>query len=361
MRFSWLYAIGAVKSFSSLLTYTNGVLPIVGSFGLPTMVEKAKVNRYVLFALFLFVVQISYWFVQLDIVTTLRLMQLFLLFSLSFWVRKTLSFESLRHIILFLVLINVLSVLFELIYSAPLNLGDSVRRIFGLGFRRYVGIGGDANFSALLFASFSLIALFRKWYVLCLLCVLTQFLFVSRAVLLVLVVVVYVWYFVPKTLYRLLVSILITGCFLYPAVLIAFDYFFGSSYWEVINTLLSDRYVYHVAYSLMGADNWLLGVGYFNGTNVVRDYMTYTPMRPWITHQQHSIYLQILSEFGFVAFVYCYFAILKLIKCLSASGLILLLFLAVCFLTLNGLSEWCVWIGLSMFIRESDGRNTYNI
>ncbi len=285
-----------------------------------------------------------------------RLLQLLLMIYFLQFVAREYSpktFEYGGYLILTLHLIQVLA---ESI-GPP---SGFLRRIWGINIPRFSGVIGEPNFSAALLLGFAGILYFQKNKRLAVLMSLGILPTLSRAGFICMVFLFFSWTLAKysKKLgsifsYTVLVLGILAPIFAYIANKNA-----DSNQLKAL--IEKSQRIYLVPGHIdIGLDHPVLGVGYRNSINYINtktEYVKSLSRKPPLKSEQHSLYVQVFSEFGFVGLIlflsfvfYIHYLALLRDPLLSSTWSILLF----CFVFMNGLSELVIYLVAGYILNQS--------
>jgi hypothetical protein len=234
---------------------------------------------------------------------------------------------------------------------------------------RYVGLAGDPNFSGMLCAVAAMMLFsFRekyKFFVGLVIVFISLFTF-SRTILVV--------YFVfslgmlmGRKLLRIYCWFLLALLFLFPVCLLLIDNYASIDDKVDLTKLTSTRYPFWVAYCASGMQS-PLGNGYFNSLEdalnyIDVDFLLRNDLSEYVNQdlvraegvrsvfiEQHSLQLQVLSDFGVIGYLSFWFLIFVLIwdvlKIDNKKALVIVGSL-VGYTFINALSEWALWCSVA--------------
>jgi hypothetical protein len=227
---------------------------------------------------------------------------------------------------------------------------------------RYAGAMGDANFSAFLAGTvFWLGILVKKRGVVWLSLILLPF-FNSRGAWLALGMaggLGVVLRSAPR-LGRIVAVLVFCGVVGYPLWIGGISRWGGDGLSERLNQITSWRYALHQAYGRLGLERPLLGWGYFNARSRIEGYLSKTALQsttdPTRTRlpEQHSVYLQVFSDFGAVGyalFVFFLWRVFRVSARAGPAGGALWCYVMTGLLFLNGLGEWAFWVPAAVILK----------
>lgn len=115
-----------------------------------------------------------------------------------------------------------------------------------------------------------------------------------------------------RILRLLLLFGLVVCSFLYPILFNAYSRSLDAQEQLKVNLATSERLSYHTAYFEMGLRNPIGGVGFFNAQDLVEDYMVIPRLDKEKILEQHSLFLQIWSEFGVITYGLVFLLLMRL-------------------------------------------------
>jgi len=242
------------------------------------------------------------------------------------------------------------------------------RNIFGFVVPRYVGLAGDPNFSGMLCAVASMILFsFRKrvnFFVGMVIVFISLFTF-SRTVFIV--------YFVfslgmlmRRELFKIYCWFLLFLVFLFPVSLLLVDSYVSMDDKIYLTKITSARYPFWVAYCTLGIQS-PLGCGYFNSLENALDFidmdlLLHDDLSGYVNQglirkdgvravfiEQHSLQLQVLSDFGVVGYLSLWCLIFVLVWALLQSNnkkVLIIISSLVGYTFINAMSEWALWCSI---------------
>ena len=98
-----------------------------------------------------------------------------------------------------------------------------------------------------------------------------------------------------------------------------------------------------------------LGVGYFHGDVVMKQFDSYLPVNS-PPRQAHSIFMQVFGEFGwagyplFVAFL---LGVARIVRRAAPEQLATLIFVLLGYAFVSGLSDWAFWVPLGYILART--------
>lgn len=374
----FIISLSSVKFIFGVPFYLNSLLCGVGGFFLK---KKFTIFFPVIFVGLINVLSCLYYDAQ--IVSVARLFQLFLLISAA----EGISRLSYKIFLDYSCKIITAVIFFDFCFFCITVINNdvtSIRGAWGVTLPRLVGIMGNANYSAILYLCLMLLFLFSEekrkiqagYFI-----GIISFFTLSRATVLagcIVLVAYYIKKIFGNKLYKFYVYICFGVVLLFPIVLLSTNNIISESGKVVLTKWSSLRYPYWVAYADVGLKH-PFGVGYFNAENFVskkckehrEDIVALVHKAEPGQHksvgsiQQHSLQLQVISEFGWIGYFILTFPLLKLIHALMMDDdvhILVLLALFIGYTFINGLSDWTIWVitgSLSAYInvKKSDAGN----
>lgn len=356
-RFTWVSFLAVIKRYNVKNLYLQVLMPLIGliHFLFDRRVLKCSLLLFamIVFNLFNFITK------DVPISMVARLAQLTCIVCFMNFIYFHLNR---RRLIFILKAVSILSAVYfvsELIFVKP----RFVFEFLDFKIPRYNFIVGEVNFSGALFFGLFIISNYLKERFLQIIFLSLSIATFSRGVFLALLffgLCLFVRMYIPKLLYPLLVTSLIS-VILYPLLIVGANYLFDEETNRKI-TQKSGRYYLHAIYSIEGSQS-LIGNGYFESKKKVHDYLkSYDKIFPWMherldDNEQHSIQVQVLSDFGILGYVF--FSLFLILVALNIARKDVDLFiclnsLLVIFSFLNGLSEWIFWFFLGLSLQGTE-------
>ena len=342
-----------VKQFGTTPLYGQLIAPLIGLFHLFMDRRIAKISY---FLLLLFGTNIVSWFLN-DTPTDqiVRLGQSLLLVMFFNFLYFNLTKEFL---LMTLKVVAVLSVIL-LIVEVTFDMNTFERELFGMNIPRYGLIVGEPNFSGVLFVGMAQLAFLckKRWFF-------WGFLLLSLVPLSRAVFITYIFWGVMllfscpgKRIFRGISWGVLILFLLYPFIISQLHHFLPFHINRSMS-LLSPRYHQHMYYSKEGVKT-LWGEGHFQSRKRDREYWEkYRAQYSWLSTlykgEQHSVTVQVLSDFGWIGYVFFSLFILQVFKLVCASGTQYatgLLVLLVNFNFLNGLNEWIFYFFMACCLK----------
>lgn len=324
-------------------------------FGIVEFFKNPKLCHIVLFLLsilllnFLLIDQLDYFTYGLRAV---QLVGLFLTFNFLIINSMVIDYvKGAKFVLICSVLILIVDILLE-------RYALSSKFIFNIQIgRRYLGVSGEPNFSGFLLLVITLILFYYRSYRLVLLSIVTLFFTGSRASLLSLFLFVVLICFdrvlSQKMIKRLIVLIFLLGTL--SSVFIGFSMqHLSKKNKGILKYASSERSELYKSYINLFFEAPLLGHGYTNSAAKYKKnpskYGFHKPL------EQHSLYLQILTDFGLILFTVIYFLLLRLLIILPNKIGIFLLPALMNISFINAINEPILYIYLA-FIMNCGGIN----
>lgn len=289
----------------------------------------------------------------------LRLVQVFLMINFAYFICEIWKNQDAEKFSTFTTWLAAGLMILEIIFIGP----DGIKNYFGMQIPRYRGLLGESNFSAiiLVFNSLLLWELKKKGHFFLNLFLLL--LLASRTGALMLI-----FYFSFKYLYdhkkyfKGYLGFFFVISFLTPFIIYICNLILPIEFIVYIEKLSNGRFFLWYPYVVMGFKN-VLGVGYFQGIHHYEFYLkpilTFVDsIRGHQLNEQHSIYIQVFSEFGFICYaLFCYQVFLIIKKIYNSKIIVTFTTLMFGYLLLNGLTEYLLY--LTIGIGFSSGEMTF--
>lgn len=361
-----LVAISPIKYLFGIGVYLNAMFPLVGLIQLFKFKYVPLIFIPVVFSSFLNF--ISCYLQLASFESYLRIFQLILIIFGSIYVseRNNNFIPDLISRVFFPFLILDFACFLFFYFSD--NVSHS-RNVLCFVVPRYVGLAGDPNFSGILCAVAAMILFsFRekgKVFIGLIIVFISLFTF-SRTVL-----IVYIAFslglLIGRKLLRIYCFILLILLFLFPVFLLLTDNYASIDDKVFLTKITSTRYPFWVAYSSSGFQR-PLGNGYFNSIgdalnfidvdlllrNDLSEYVNQDLVRSngvrSVFIEQHSLQLQILSDFGVVGYLSFWFLVFVIIWAMLMSGhrqALVIVCSLVGYTFINALSEWALWCSIA--------------
>jgi O-Antigen ligase len=345
-----LVVAAAVKAPLGIPLYLNSVLLLLGVFSL---IVLQGVPRLFLWNLALVALgTLSAWRLGILADSGPRLMQLFLTLLATALIMR-LDPELLGRYLALLLPLSLLvlaaePLLPEAIYKA--------RVVFGVGISRQGGLHGEPNYNAMLYGVVGMILAQQRPRWLGIPPLLAAAPSLSRG----LVAAIVSWLGAKAVGRRAVWLAPLAAVVLcaQPLIVLAVDDVIGPDTRQQLNRLTSNRYMIWAAHAEAGAQA-PLGVGYFNAEAVITRFDSPAGRADRLIQtgpQSHSVFLQVLGEFGWVGYLLFVGFVLHLnliVARFAPRQLPLLLFILTGYAFLNGLTDWPFWVGIGYVLAHT--------
>ena len=295
-------------------------------------------------------------FLAKDFEGIVRLLQVFCLTGFSLFIinlgkRK---YEFLKQYSIITTILGIVVLIAE--YRFIGHSGE--KDLFGYSVPRYEGIFGESNYSSLLLLLVFAIHFVQKrlrWavftVVLCL-----PLLSRGMALSLFLFVALYFLERINRRLFYRTILWIFSFLSAAPFLVLFINNQFNPQTFEFIERLSAGRFYLWLPYIEMGLDN-ILGVGFFNGETFYPKYLNshlevVDNIRGHQINQQHSLFIQIFSEFGPVGYLLFIWQLFKIVKlgCHHHFALCLFSSMILGFSFLNGLTDFNLFFAIALCV-----------
>lgn len=361
-HFKYLTALAVIKKFSSHKTYLQIIAVVTGYLQLllnPRLL-KPLLPLFIMLGVNLLVMFHS----GFNIVQMGRLAQLLGMIGFCQFFVFQFNEEDESKLINLWEIFSILYFVLEWMYVKESGLYSK----YIPGLRRFYLITGEMNFSAIFYLMLMLVSFHLKKYRTFTVATIFQILAGSRSGLV--GVLCFILFLLAKktskTFFKVLVWVSLFGMLSYPFALLTSDYFFNPAQKRVLSIASSNRYYLHLIYAKLGIQN-PLGVGYFQGVESIKNFYDNNPnyvqnkledplQRPQLA-EQHSLFIQIFSEFGLVGYLLFCGCLLQMSLILYSRErwdlfVILFPFLSAC-MFLNVLHEVALYFLLAYVLKRS--------
>jgi len=366
----YLIPLGVIKRISGVKIYLN-VIPVI--FGIYYWVRYRKFDNFFLPLLIIIIINLYPTLTGDNL--TVGLLRLGQFIALIGFTNYLIYKVELKYFLQFICIWEIISIV--LFVANELYQFDSYGDKSFLGFNRFSFIVGEPNFSGLLYFSSFLIKINLKKYWSSSISIILMLLTFSRGIALGLTVFIllYVLYKLSEKYFKIIIYILGISIICYPVTLYAFSKLADASM-QMYFLSLSPRYYLHLAYINMFLDNPFFGVGYRSGINYLPEYIyglkthliiNLQYFSPLEISEQHSLFIQVLSEFGAISYLIFGLFLYKLFSmALKHSEILAIscLSFSVSLLFLNCLSEMSFYMFIAFIIKTSyldHGKNNNTI
>lgn len=361
-----LVAISPVKYLFGIGIYLNLMFPLIGLIQLFKYRYVSLIFIPVILTLLLNFV--SCYLNSASLESYLRIFHLiFIIFGSIYVSNRNINFipDLIRRVFFFVLILDFACFIFYYFF----DIVSHSRNVLNFVVPRYVGLAGDPNFSGVLCAVAAMILFsFRdkdKFVIGLIIFVVSLFTF-SRTVLIVYIV-FSLGLLMGRKLLRIYCFILLVLLFLFPVFLLLTDNYASIEDKVFLTKITSTRYPFWVAYSSSGFQR-PLGNGYFNSIgdalnfidvdlllrNDLSEYVNQDLVRSngvrSVFIEQHSLQLQILSDFGVVGYLSFWFFVFVIIWTMLMSGhrqALVIVCSLVGYTFINALSEWALWCSIA--------------
>jgi hypothetical protein len=341
--------VGSVKTICDVNVYGNIAILLLG------LLEFCRFR-------------LSYWFLlpiamcalQVGVLVTYRLtdenvvrvVQFVLMIYFGQYVARAKLFDRVPAYWFAFVLIGILLAL-EVKFVGPQN----VREVgFASFLPRYSGPRGDANFTALACCGLGVLAATRRFWLTSLAMMVLSMPSMSRGALVGVMAAIGISFVmrIRSGITRWIVVAMLLAPFAYPVLPWYCDNYLSRSEFDRLNETSSNRLLFQVGYFHMGLERPIFGHGFFQSQGDIIENLPYKVEWESEPLEQHSLYLQVWSDFGLVAFGL--FAVFFWYLATTAtrtrpSAVPCLAYIAYSMLFLNGLTDWTVWLLIGESLR----------
>ena len=355
-----------VKKFGAIPLYGQIIAPLIGLLHLSLDRRIAKISVSLLL---LFGTNVVSWFLNdMPSDQIIRIGQSLLLVMFF----NFLYFYLTRDFLL--MTLKIVGVLTLVLFLLELTFDMSMfkRNLFGILLVRYSLIVGEPNFSGVLLVGMAQLAFFCKKRFFFWGFVLLSLSSLSRAVFIAYIFwgIMFLLSCFGQRIFRVASWIVLILFLLYPFVISQLHHFMPFHFNRIMS-IQSPRYYQHMYYSNEGIKK-IWGEGHFQSRKKYREYWEkYKEQYPWIRNyykgEQHSLTVQVLSDFGWMGYLFFSLFILQIFKTVYASGVQYvtgLLVVLVNFSFLNGLNEWIFYFFiaccLTVFSPRKECYNDFN-
>lgn len=361
-----LVAISPIKYLCGTFVYLNIFFPLVGFIRLFKYRDFYFLFFPILVSCFLNLIVCFFHLAPME--SYLRIFQLILIIHAAMYVSAKSSdfFPNLILRVFFPVLI--LDFLCFMIFYFFGNVSHS-RFVFGFVVPRYVGLAGDPNYSGVLCAIVAMILFSFRQYIkffVGLVIFLVSLFTISRTILIVYIVFC-LGLLMGRKLLKIYCWLMLSLLFLFPVSLLLVDSYASMDDKVYLTKLTSTRYPFWVAYCSSGIQS-PFGSGYFNSLEdalnfIDVDLLLHDDLSGYVNQdlvrekgvrsvfiEQHSLQLQVLSDFGVFGYLSFWFLILVLIWGMLRSNnkeALIIVCSLVGYTFMNALSEWALWCSIA--------------
>ena len=354
-----LLALSVLKVPLGIKLFLN-IIPVL--IGLFYIVKQRRVDRFIAPALIMIFLNMVLGIYLKDWMTLIRLGQLTCMLGFSYFICDWINEERLLLVCRYMIIISCITFILEIFFKGAV----SAKHIaFNFYLPRFEGPMGESNFTAIIFAVCSMVFFhYKKWmfsglsFILIVLCASR-----TSAIMVLLFIIFNLMFLKRRDYLRYVAGVMFFFMLISPFMIWLIERYADLPIRSALERASAGRYYLQVAYVDMGIKN-ILGVGYFNGWNQFMEYLTpYLPIVDSIrTHQnneQHSIFIQVFSEFGVIGYLFFIWQILNVCKMIMKQNaellfLISVVFFGYCFL--NGLSDFILYLvigaGMSLNLRK---------
>lgn len=355
-------AFGILKAPLGIKLYLN-ILPIL--IGFLFILAKRKIDNVFLPMVVLLstgaVVSIYFQ----DLKSVLRLGQVFCMLGFStFLIRNKLSGFILFFKIIFL--LGFIVFIMELLFFRS---NYPIRSFVGYDFYRLNGPVGEVNYSGIFLSLAGVLALFsghKRFFLMACVCWLFTF---SRTSLLILILGPAFFIFNESCKKEWIKywfnNFILFLLFLTPVSVFSIDHYFSIESKVWIEKISNGRLYLMIPYVNMGLDH-PFGIGYFRGWDNYSVYLA--PIKEFVDsirssqiNEQHNIFIQVFSEFGYMGygiFIAFLVKLVRLVRIRQGEGEVTLLICSLIgYSLLNGLNEMIFYIILAYCLRTSSWKS----
>ena len=349
-----------------LKSNTNLIQPLTLS-----LITLKRLNLHYLAPIFIIlnydkVLKIKHLFYYLAPILLINLCHISLNFSTQSLLRMlqlcvaTLTLNIISHILnkKFLVTFIKMTLLLSILYITfdffQDNFIQTSKKVFGLKLsKRYLGIIGEPNFSALLTGVLALISFEIRKHLLSFLLIITYLPTSSRTILAMVITYIFLKliYHLSKNSLKYLPIPFILFIFLSPLTFPMISEQLNREQKLKLNQVSSERFHLQTAYAKMFFDK-PFGTGYMQGRKHLKPkeekYGFYKDL------DQHNIYLQILTEFGFFGFIFYALFIYRTFQIIPNDAYPFAISFFTCFYFINGLNEVIFWISIGFILNYNN-------
>ncbi|MBT3981973.1 MAG: hypothetical protein HOE90_11500 [Bacteriovoracaceae bacterium] len=357
-----LFSLSVFKQTLGFKMYLNIILPLLGGFQF--LRDRSPIRLLLPFQILL-LINLAVVVFKGEYQAIPRLGQLWCLLYFCSFIEKQMPKEILDKSIKLIAVMGFLFIFVEMIFGPPL---EGYIPFLKTDFTRQYGIYGEPNFSAMLMFGVALYLIVFGFYKFSLLAIIALVFTVSKGTMLALLL--FFALFSLKKLKRLqtwALNILMIVFLFIPLPIYMSGKMLSYPQKLFMHQLTSKRYFLFLPYIKMGIDH-PLGVGYFQGPKYIANYQkseisefSEEQKARILALQQHSIFVQIFSEFGLIGYLIFSFQLWWLFKIslknreyeISAAFVSVL----AGFSLLNGLSEMTLYLFIGLIMSYDGLRN----